>query len=96
MYIKLYGPQSWVNTLKFNANRKSLFKTWQWSNSRTFGKRKIWAFCKDHILLSDSNGIRTHTYLVPKQTLNHLAKLAMTITYMIKTYNHILLLTKSP
>ena len=35
MYIKLYGPQSWVNTLKSNANRKSLFKTW--SNGATVG-----------------------------------------------------------
>ena len=26
--------------------------------------------------LSDSNGIQTHNHLVPKQTLNHLAKLA--------------------
>ena len=27
--------------------------------------------------LSDSNGIRTHNHLVCKQTLNHLAKLAI-------------------
>ena len=29
-----------------------------------------------HIYLSDNNGIQTHNYLVRKQTINYLAKLA--------------------
>ena len=36
--------------------------------------------------LSDSNGIRTHNYLVRKRTLNHLAKLALVI-YLIVGLN---------
>ena len=36
--------------------------------------------------LSDSNGIWTHNHLVPKQTLNHLAKLSKWLSYVVSTY----------
>ena len=32
--------------------------------------------------LSDSNVIRTHNHLVPKRTLNHLAKLACKLIFL--------------
>ena len=42
-------------------------------------RRDIWS-------LSDSNGIWTHNHLVPKQTLNHLAKLSKWLSYVVSTY----------
>ena len=40
-----------------------------------------------HILnLSDSNKIRTHNHLVCKQALNHLAKLAKWLSFVVSTY----------
>ena len=56
-YIKTYGPQTWANTWKSNAELKicievcSLFKNWQWSNSCTSEKTPIWVFRKDCTLL---------------------------------------------
>ena len=56
-YIKTYGPQTWANTWKSNAEWKicievcSLFKNWQWSNSCTSEKTPIWVFRKDCTLL---------------------------------------------
>ena len=35
--------------------------------------------------LSDSNGIRTHSHLVRKRTLNHLAKLAKWLSCVVST-----------
>ena len=37
-------------------------------------------------MLNESNGIRTHSYLVCKETLNYLAKLAKRMRYVVSTY----------
>ena len=42
-------------------------------------RRDIWR-------LSDCNGTRTHNYLVPKRTLNHLAKVIKWLSYVVSTY----------
>ena len=42
-------------------------------------RRKIWS-------LGDSNWTRTHNHLVHKKTLNHLAKLAKWLSYVVSTY----------
>ena len=38
------------------------------------------------IVLIDCNGIRTHNHLFRKRTLNHLAKLAKWLSYVVSTY----------
>ena len=38
------------------------------------------------LVISDSNGIRTHNHLVRKQTLNNLAKLAEGLNCVVSTY----------
>ena len=38
------------------------------------------------VFLSDRNGIWTHNHLVLKQTLDHLAKLAKWLGYVVSTY----------
>ena len=38
--------------------------------------------------LSDSNGTRTHNYLFRKGTLNHLAKMAKWLSYVVSSYLH--------
>ena len=37
----------------------------------------------------DNNGIRTHNHLVGKQTLNHLAKLTIWLSYVVSTYLYV-------
>ena len=44
-----------------------------------WSRRNIWS-------LSDSNVIRTHNHLVRKRRLNHLAKLAKSLSCVVSTY----------
>ena len=46
-----------------------------------WSRRHIWS-------LSDSNGIRTHTHLVRKRTLNHLTKPTKWLSSVVSTYLH--------
>ena len=49
--------------------------------------RELLAQCRRHVWSSsDSNEIRTHNHLVPKRTLNHLAKLAKWWSCAVSTY----------
>ena len=51
--------------------------------------KELLARCRCHIWrLSDSNGIGIHNYLVRKQKLNHLAKLAKWLRCVVRTYLH--------
>ena len=52
-------------------------------------KGNMWVV-KDWVeLLSDSNEIPTHSHLVCKWIVNHLAKLAKWLSYVMSTYLHV-------
>ena len=42
------------------------------ANEYSISSADLWFYC-------DSNGVRTYNHLVPKRTLNHLAKLAINV-----------------
>ena len=93
LYLEL--PSPFLKTLIFGSLRiDGKFRLINW-----FTKQEWWKSVKISAFLSDCNGTRTHTHLVRKRTLNHLAKLAFSFiilngtsefieisTFIFKTY----------
>ena len=83
--------QGWF-VIDFSQNTQRLKQSLFWkrlllfvgNNVKERISKKLWLQQKkDRKILSDYNGTQTHSHLVCKQTLNHLAKLANLAKWLI-------------